>query len=375
MAAPSIIINLPSRTLELYSSSNLVKVYPVAIGKPSTPSPMGNFQITNKEINPWWIHPRTGNVVPSGPDNPLGYRWMEFYPLYGIHGTNAPWAIGLAVSNGCIRMHEEDAEELFEVVSYGTPVQITYERVKIRIDGNGELSIGIYPDIYGWHYLSLNEVKYKLISYGAGDFLSDSELIELMNEEADRQIVFARFHTIRVNQKILSDSAFTHKDTIYIPVKPVAAALGINVLWDSQNGLVHGDKRSVPGYIINNQIAITGENALILFGGQQVWNSEENRLDIDVLTVLLNDRLVTKDVQIVDGIMAVPMITLANAMGQKVLRRVDGEYWLKDKKIPVNLIAGIPYIQITKIYDVFQAYVYWNQESRSIELTYPFKAK
>ncbi|MBC8014144.1 MAG: L,D-transpeptidase family protein [Sporomusaceae bacterium] len=375
MAAPSIIINLPSRTLELYSSGNLVKVYPIAIGKPSTPSPLGNFQITNKEVDPPWIHPRTGNVVPSGPDNPLGYRWMEFTPLYGIHGTNAPWAIGLAVSNGCIRMHEENAEELFDIVSYGTPVQITYDRVKVRIEGNGELSIGIYPDIYGRHHLSLNEVKNQLISYGAGDFLTDNELIELMNEEADSQIVFARFHTIRVNRKTLSNSAFTHKDTVYIPVNPVAAALGVHILWDNQNGLVHGDKRSVPGYVINNQIVTTGKNAHILFGGQQLWNAEENVFDIDMLTVLLNDRQIIKDVQVVDGILAVPMINLANAMNQKVIRRVDGEYWLKEKKVPVSLIGSIPYIQITKIYDIFQAYVYWNQESRSIELTYPFRAK
>ena len=375
IAAPSIIINLPSRTLELYSSASLVKVYPIAIGKPSTPSPLGNFQITNKEVDPPWIHPRTGKVVPSGPDNPLGYRWMEFTPLYGIHGTNASWAIGLAVSNGCIRMHEENAEELFDIVSYGTPVQIIYDRVKVRIDGNRELSIGIYPDIYERHSLSLNEVKTKLMLYGAGDFLSDHELIELMNEEADTQIAFAKFHTIRVNRKILSDSAFTYKDTVYIPVKPVAAALGVNILWDDQSGLVHGDKRSVPGSVINNQIVTTGANAHILFGGQQIWNAEENIFDIDVLTVLLNEGLITKDVQMVDGILAVPMINLANAMGQKVIRRIDGEYWLQEKKVPVSLIGDVPYIQITKIYDIFQAYVYWNQESRSIELTYPFLIK
>jgi len=78
LAAPHLIINLPSRTLTLYDSDNLIKVYPIAIGKSATPSPLGNFRIIQKEIDPWWFPPRTGRAVPSGPDNPLGYRWMGF---------------------------------------------------------------------------------------------------------------------------------------------------------------------------------------------------------------------------------------------------------------------------------------------------------
>jgi len=371
LANPNIIINLPSRTLELYSSNSLIKVYPIAIGKPSTPSPLGNYQIIDKEIDPWWFPPRTGQAIPSGPDNPLGYRWMGFASMYGIHGTNAPWAIGLAVSNGCIRMHEENAEELFEVVSYGTPVRITYDRVKIRRAENGEVSIGIYPDIYEWQELSLNEVRNKLNSYGVGDFLSDNELIEIINEEADRQIVFAKFHNIKVNGKMLEDNAVTYKDTLYVPVRTVAAALGANIVWDEQNGLVHGDKRSVPGHLIGSQIFVTAENASILFGILQEWNSEANCVDIDVFTLLLNGRPVPSDVQMIDGILAVPIIPLSDVMRQKVIHRADGEYWVQGKKVPASLIHDIPYIQITKIYDVFGAYVYLNSQSRSIELTYP----
>lgn len=372
LVAPSIVINLPSRTLELYSSNSLIKVYPIAVGKPSTPSPLGNFQIIDKEVDPWWFPPRTGQAIPSGPDNPLGYRWMGFASMYGIHGTNAPWAIGLAVSNGCIRMHEENVEELFEVVYYGTPVQVTYDRVKIQRTGNGEVSIGIYPDIYEWQELSLHEVRNQLNSYGMGDFLSDNELVEIINEEADRQIVFARFHNIKVNGKVLADDAVTYKGTLYIPVRTVAAALGVSIAWDEQNGLIRGDKRSVPGHFIGNQIFVTAENASILFGVQQEWNPDENCVDIDVLTLLLNNRPVPSDVQMIDGILAVPMLPLADAIHRKVTRSADGEYWVQGKKAPVSLIHDIPYIQITKINDVFGAYVYLNPQSRNIELTYPF---
>ena len=124
LASPSIVLNLPSRTLEFFAGGSLVKTYPVAIGKPSTPSPLGSFAIFEKEVDPWWFPPRTGEVVPSGPHNPLGYRWMGFAPLYGIHGTNAPWKIGQMVSNGCIRMHNANVEELFHLIAVGCPVLI-----------------------------------------------------------------------------------------------------------------------------------------------------------------------------------------------------------------------------------------------------------
>ena len=372
LAAPHLIINLPSRTLALYDSDNLIKVYPIAIGKSATPTPLGNFRIIQKEVDPWWFPPRTGRAVPSGPDNPLGYRWMGFVSLYGIHGTNAPWAIGLAVSNGCIRMHEENAEELFDIISYGTPVQIIYDRVQVRKTQNGELSIGIYPDVYGWQDLTLEEVRIKLNAYGAGEFLTDDELIAMINEENDRQILVAKFHQIKVNGKTLADNAVTYKERLYVPIRPVAAALGINITWDEQNSLIHKGKQSVPGHLINNQIFATAENSAILFGVQQEWNSEENCLAIDVLTLLLNSQPVASDMQMVDGILALPLTTLADALHKKVTCSTDGGYWVQGQKAPVVLIDNIPYIQINKIHAIFEAYVYLNPQSRSIELTYPF---
>lgn len=371
--APSIVINLPSRTLELYSNNTLIKVYPLAVGKPSTPSPVGNFYVLSKEVNPWWYPPRTGLAVPSGPDNPLGYRWMEFSPMYGIHGTNAPWAIGLAVSNGCIRMPEEDVEELFEVVQYGTAVRITYDRVKVRASEDGEVSIGIYPDIYGRQDLSLEDVKYALNSSGVGEFLSDDELIRLIQEEADQQIVVAKLHSIKVNGKPLSEKAVTYKDIMYVPVWPVAKAIGIDLTWDDKEGLVRGNNQVVPGVQKGDRLFVTAEGAQILFGGQQIWEPEGNCLSFDVLSVLFNGRLISNDVRTIDGVLAIPFSSAAEATGLKLTRTSGGEYVVRGTKAPVRLIGEIPYIQITRIYDVLQADVYWNQPSRSIELTYPIK--
>ena len=110
VARPNIMISKGARQLTLFSGNVPVRQYPIAIGKPSTPTPMGNFAIATKVMNP-------GGV--------LGTRWMGLnYDSYGIHGTNKPWLIGQMVSNGCIRMHNGNAEELFALVVVGTPVYI-----------------------------------------------------------------------------------------------------------------------------------------------------------------------------------------------------------------------------------------------------------
>ncbi len=375
LASPSIVLNLPSRTLEFFAGGSLVKTYPVAVGKPSTPSPLGNFVIFEKEVDPWWFPPRTGEVVPSGPHNPLGYRWMGFASLYGIHGTNAPWAIGLAVSNGCIRMHEADVEELYEVAPYGTPVRVTYERFKIRVESNGEVSLGVYPDIYGWRALTAGEVRDALAARGLGGLLTDGEIAAMVAEEADRQVVFARVHNVRVNGKTLVERAVTLKGVMYVPLWPVAAPLSAGVAWDEGGRLARGAKRAVPGTVIGERVYLAAADAHALFGGQQVFREEENVLAVDVVSLFLNGRPLAGDVQVVEGVLAVPVAAVAEALGRKVTREADGSLSVQGTKAPAAIVGGAPYIQLTKVYDVFGAYVYWNQEARSVELTYPFIEK
>ncbi|OPY58685.1 MAG: putative L,D-transpeptidase YkuD [Pelotomaculum sp. PtaU1.Bin035] len=105
-------INLTTRQLSFYEGDRLIKTYPVGVGKPSTPTPTGDFTVISKVMYP-------GGV--------LGSRWMGLsIPKgnYGIHGTNNPSSIGGYVSNGCIRMYNQDVEELFPKVVIGLPVNI-----------------------------------------------------------------------------------------------------------------------------------------------------------------------------------------------------------------------------------------------------------
>lgn len=110
MPKSSIVIHTASRRLELYEGNQLIKNYPIAVGKGATPTPNGRYTIVTKSLYP-------GGV--------FGSRWMGLsIPHYGIHGTNNPASIGQAISRGCIRMHNHDAESLFEHVEIGTRVII-----------------------------------------------------------------------------------------------------------------------------------------------------------------------------------------------------------------------------------------------------------
>ncbi len=108
----SITINRSNRTLTLFKDGGVYKVYPVAVGKATTPTPAGTFQIINKAVNP---------------GGPFGARWLGLNAPpggYGIHGTNNPASIGKNVSNGCIRMQNKNVIELSNLAPVGTSVKI-----------------------------------------------------------------------------------------------------------------------------------------------------------------------------------------------------------------------------------------------------------
>ena len=122
-----ILVSIPDRKLAVMADGKVVKIFPVAVGKTSTPSPEGKFTVKSRLENPTYYH--QGTVVAPGPQNPLGSRWMGLSEKgYGIHGTNAPRSIGKAASHGCIRMEKKDLEELFAMVKLGDTVEIRGER-------------------------------------------------------------------------------------------------------------------------------------------------------------------------------------------------------------------------------------------------------
>lgn len=123
----TIVVSLQDRKLALVEDGEVKKLYTVAVGKPSTPSPVGTFTIQRRVKNPVYQH--EGKVVQPGPANPVGTRWMGLSVKgYGIHGTNEPRSIGKAASHGCIRMARKDLEEMYEMVHVGDTVELIGER-------------------------------------------------------------------------------------------------------------------------------------------------------------------------------------------------------------------------------------------------------
>jgi lipoprotein-anchoring transpeptidase ErfK/SrfK len=122
-----IVVSLEDHKLALVEDGQMKKVYTVAVGKPSTPSPVGTFAIARRVKNPTYSH--NGKVVLPGPGNPVGTRWMGLSVKgYGIHGTNEPKSIGKSASHGCIRMAQKDLEEMYELVGVGDTVELVGQR-------------------------------------------------------------------------------------------------------------------------------------------------------------------------------------------------------------------------------------------------------
>lgn len=132
----TIVIDTNNRFLYLVLANGKARRYGVGVGKPGFEW-AGTHRITRKAEWPDWVPPREmiereaakGHYLPArmegGPDNPLGSRAMYLgSTLYRIHGTNAPWTIGYAVSSGCIRMRNEDVVDLYERVEVGTRVVV-----------------------------------------------------------------------------------------------------------------------------------------------------------------------------------------------------------------------------------------------------------
>lgn len=110
--------------------------YPIAIPREQSRW-QGVTSVSQKRINPSWTptaemrqeNPRLPNWVPGGhPMNPLGVRALYLgSSTYRIHGTDAPWTIGTAVSKGCIRMYNQDVIDLYPRVNVGAKVTVTWQ--------------------------------------------------------------------------------------------------------------------------------------------------------------------------------------------------------------------------------------------------------
>jgi L,D-transpeptidase ErfK/SrfK len=197
------VINLAElRLFLIYDKGNYLQVitFPIGIGREGFDTPRGTFSIIDKIENPVWNipqsirneYPELPISVPPGPKNPLGnYALRLSNPSYLIHGTNKPLGVGRRVSHGCIRMYPEDIKTLFNLVTVGDKVYITYQSIKIASNDRG-IFIEIHKS-FKKETSQIQEAINQLVSTGLIKSLSTEELYRVLSDKRGIPLLLVQY--------------------------------------------------------------------------------------------------------------------------------------------------------------------------------------
>ncbi len=175
-----VVINIPQLRLFLFENGKVRNIYPIAVGKNRTQTPLGEYTIRNKAYKPTWSIPLSIQKeraqqglpaltsIPPGPDNPLGPVFARFGDPslgLGIHGTNAPSSVPGWRSHGCVRMKSDNALSFAGTVETESPVSVIYQRYALNQDDNGQLWLAVYPNPYKQKDDSLSKLTETLTAW------------------------------------------------------------------------------------------------------------------------------------------------------------------------------------------------------------------
>ena len=201
-----LVINVPEMRLYDYTRDpNAPTVLSVAVGDIEDPTPIAEFRIGQKRTDPVWTVPESIRrerpdlpaVVPPGPDNPLGDRWLTLgTSSYGIHGTNNLWSIGREATHGCVRLYNADMRALFERIRGGTRVRIVYQRVKIG-QRDGGVFVEAHRDFYDRDFDPLPATLARLVALDALGLVDAGSIRE---SEVRRVVTESRGVPVRVGR-------------------------------------------------------------------------------------------------------------------------------------------------------------------------------
>ena len=208
-----VVVNIPEMRLYYFKTTGgargggglTVTTYPVGLGRDDWRTPQGSFKIRGKTENPTWVIPesiRAEHIQDRGdartfiaggdPDNPLGaYRLELTLPLYGLHGSNMPWGVGMQVSHGCIRLYNEDIALLFHDVRIGTPGEFVYQPIKLGTR-DGLVYIEVHDDIYSLRTNVEDEAARLLERSGWMDRVDEGRLHRALSQRSGVPVVISR---------------------------------------------------------------------------------------------------------------------------------------------------------------------------------------
>jgi L,D-transpeptidase ErfK/SrfK len=191
-------VNLPQRMLFHFEGGRLSGAYPVAIGQPGKQwqTPTGAFTVIQLREDPTWRVPASiqreeeeagkdvEDEIEPGPDNPLGKYWIGLsFPVIGIHGTNHPVSVYSYRTHGCVRLHPDDIEALFNTVDVNDSGEIVYIPVMLARLDDGRIFLESEKDIYRRGTGGIDAVKALAQANGIDNLIDWSHAGEVLNDQ------------------------------------------------------------------------------------------------------------------------------------------------------------------------------------------------
>ena len=180
-----ILINVPQLMLFFFRNGTFKAAYPAALGKPAWQTPRGPFEVLELRRHPVWRVPASiqremameGKVVKTvvmpGPKNPLGDYFIALsLGNLGVHATNAPLTIYGFRTHGCIRLHPDDARELFDQVEPGQEGEVIYEPVLLARLDDGRVFLEVHPDTYAIAFRDTTFIRSMADSNGLSNLIN-----------------------------------------------------------------------------------------------------------------------------------------------------------------------------------------------------------
>lgn len=303
-------IDIPSRSLYYIENDNILKEYPVAVGKANSQTPIGDFKVINKVVDPYYSKHK---IAGGSPQNPLGSRWIGFKPSYGIHGNNNPKSIGTYVSAGCVRMYDKDVKELYEKVKVGVPVSVKYELIKIERDmDNINPIVTVYPDYYFKIPNLAKIVDEKLTELDLINKIDSNKLKELKKLINKEIVVFSDKWAYLINGNYITNDVISIDNVLYVNIDKICKFFNVDI---------YNTEIAETLTIFNNSISIVENNGSRYvpinmleanFGGKHKLNHSQQVIKYDFNYLLFNNKLVKGEVVGIEGDAAISLDGLSS---------------------------------------------------------------
>lgn len=338
-------IDILSRTLYFFENNSITKKYPIAVGKASTQTPIGEYKIINKVVNPYYSKKK---IAGGSPQNPLGSRWMGFKPSYGIHGNNNPKSIGTFVSEGCVRMYDKDVKELYEKVTLGTPVMVKYEPIQVKNDiEKANPIIIVYPDTYKQVSNLANLVDEKLIELSLIDKI-DANRLNALKKLLNKELVFFSDKWVyMINGNYITNDVVIKDADLYVNLDKICSYLNIDIVATESIETVQILNNNIP--IIENEGSryVTVSSLENNLGGIHKINREQQLINLDLSYILYNSKFVKGGIIDIEGEAAISLDALDNMFYGKLSSSKDkASVIVNNKEIECNIVNNKPYIYL-----------------------------